>query len=355
MAWKTAEKIFHGVENVGRSPGKAEKEAGGRDMERGPISQFMEKHYRHFNAAAALDAAKGYEAHLAAGGKMLVSLAGAMSTAELGISLAEMIRKDKVQIISCTGANLEEDVMNLVAHSHYKRVPNYRDLTPEQERELLDRGLNRVTDTCIPEEEAFRKIQHHVAKIWKDAQAAGRRHFPHEYMYQLLLSRAMEKDYEIDPAHSWMLAAAEKNLPIVVPGWEDSTMGNIFASYCIKGELAPSTVRGGIEYMVELADWYRANSGGKGVGFFQIGGGIAGDFPICVVPMMYQDLEWTGVPFWSYFCQISDSTTSYGSYSGAVPNEKITWGKLDVGTPKYIVESDATIVAPLIFGWLLGW
>lgn len=323
-------------------------------MDRGPISKFMEMHYRHFNAATVVDAAKGYEAHLAAGGKMLISLAGAMSTAELGISLAEMIRRDKVQIISCTGANLEEDIMNLVAHSHYRRVPHYRDLTPAQERELLDQGLNRVTDTCIPEEEAFRKIQHHIAKIWKDAQAAGKRFLPHEYMYQLLLSRAMEKDYEIDPAHSWMLAAAEKNLPIVVPGWEDSTMGNIFASYCIKGELAPSTMKSGIEYMMALTEWYRANSGGKGVGFFQIGGGIAGDFPICVVPMMYQDLEWHDVPFWAYFCQISDSTTSYGSYSGAVPNEKITWGKLDVATPKYIIESDATIVAPLIFSWLLG-
>ncbi|MFN8134060.1 MAG: hypothetical protein U0Z17_02095 [Bacteroidales bacterium] len=45
----------------------------------------------------------------------------------------------------------------------------------------------------------------------------------------------------------------------------------------------------GIEYMMWLTDWYRANSAGKGVGFFQIGGGISGDFPICVVPMMYQD------------------------------------------------------------------
>jgi deoxyhypusine synthase len=324
-------------------------------MDRGPISQFMQKHYRHFNAAATVDAAKGYEAHLAEGGKMLVSLAGAMSTAELGLSLAEMIRQDKIQIISCTGANLEEDVMNLVAHSHYRRVPHYRDLTPAQERELLDQKLNRVTDTCIPEEEAFRKIQRHVVQIWKDAEAAGERLFPHEFMYRLLLSRVMEDGYEIEPAHSWMLAAAEKNLPMVVPGWEDSTLGNIFASYCIKGELKPSTVRGGIEYMMRLTEWYRANSGGKGVGFFQIGGGIAGDFPICVVPMMYQDLEWTDVPFWSYFCQISDSTTSYGSYSGAVPNEKITWGKLDVDTPKHIVESDATIVAPLIFAWLLGW
>lgn len=323
-------------------------------MSKGPISQFIEHQYRHFNAAALVDAAKGYEAHLKDGGKMLVSLAGAMSTAELGISLAEMIRQDKIAIISCTGANLEEDVMNLVAHSHYKRVPHYRDLTPQDEWELLENHYNRVTDTCIPEEEAFRRLQAHLEKVWKDAEAKGERYFPHEFLYQVVKSGVLEQYYEIDPKDSWIVAAAEKNLPIVCPGWEDSTTGNIFASYCIKGELKPSTVKSGIEYMMYLTDWYRENSGGKGVGFFQIGGGIAGDFPICVVPMMYQDLEWHDVPFWAYFCQISDSTTSYGSYSGAVPNEKITWGKLDVNTPKFIVESDATIVAPLIFAYVLG-
>jgi deoxyhypusine synthase len=70
--------------------------------------------------------------------------------------------------------------------------------------------------------------------------------------------------------------------------------------------------------------------------------------------MLQQDLQRPDIPLWGYFCQISDSTTSYGSYSGAVPNEKITWGKLSVDTPTFIIESDATIVAPLIFAWLLG-
>jgi deoxyhypusine synthase len=283
---------------------------------------------------------------------MLVSLAGAMSTAELGKSLSPMINEDKIHIISCTGANLEEDVMNLVAHNHYKRIPHYRDLTPVEERELLDQGLNRVTDTCIPEEEAFRVLQKHMFELWKAAEKKGERYFPHEFLYQLLNSGALEEVYQIDPKDSWMIQAAKKNLPMVVPGWEDSTMGNIFASYVIKGELKASTVKSGIEYMTYLADWYKNQSQ---VGFFQIGGGIAGDFPICVVPMLYQDLELEQTPFWSYFCQISDSTTSYGSYSGAVPNEKITWGKLDIDTPKFIIESDATIVAPLVFAYILGY
>jgi len=285
---------------------------------------------------------------------MMITLAGAMSTAELGLSLAEMIRQDKVQIISCTGANLEEDLFNLVAHNHYKRIPNYRDLSPQEEKELLDQHYNRVTDTCIPEAEAMRRIEDHLYGVWKRADDQGERFFPHEFFYQILLSGDLDDQFQIDPKDSWLLAAAEKNLPMVVPGWEDSTCGNFFASYCIEEDLLPQTMKSGIEYMAYLANWYSKNGSDKGVGFFQIGGGIAGDFPICVVPMLYQDLG-REVPMWSYFCQISDSTTSYGSYSGAVPNEKITWGKLNIDTPKFIIESDATIVAPLVFGYVLGW
>lgn len=321
----------------------------------GPISQFIEHHYRHFNAATLKDAAKAYRTHLDKGGQMLVTLAGAMSSAELGLSLAEMIRQGKVHAISCTGANLEEDVYNLVAHDHYERIPNWRDLTPEQEQALLDRHLNRVTDTCIPEEEAIRRIEDAILEVWTDADKKGESYLPHEYFYKILLSGKLKKHYQIDPKNSWLLAAAEKNLPMVVPGWEDSTTGNIFAGHTIKGTIKdPRTMKSGIQYMTSFAEWYMSASKKADIGFFQIGGGIAGDFPICVVPMLHQDLEYTDVKCWKYFCQISDSTTSYGSYSGAVPNEKITWGKLEVDTPRFIIESDATIVAPLMFAYILG-
>jgi deoxyhypusine synthase len=319
------------------------------------ISDFVHHHYRHFNSAALIDAADAYISHLDQGGSMLVTLAGAMSTAELGLSLAEMIRQDKVHAICCTGANLEEDVFNLVAHDHYVRVPQYRELTAADEEALLERHLNRVTDTCIPEEEAIRRIEHVILESWQAADRAGEAYFPHEFLYQVLRSGELEQHYQIDPKDSWLLAACEKNLPIIVPGWEDSTLGNIYASHCITGEIANvHTVRSGIEYMMMLADWYEDTARSSSIGFFQIGGGIAGDFPICVVPMLEQDLRKEDIPRWGYFCQISDSTTSYGSYSGAVPNEKITWGKLSADTPKFIIESDATIVAPLIFACVLG-
>jgi deoxyhypusine synthase len=319
------------------------------------ITEFLKHNYRHFNAAALIDAAEGYKTHLNEGGKMMVTLAGAMSTAELGISLAEMIRQDKVQIISCTGANLEEDVFNLVAHDYYERVPNYRELTPEQEQDLLERHMNRVTDTCIPEMEAMRRIENVILEEWVKADQNGEAFFPHEFFYKILLSGKLDASFQIDPKNSWLLEAAKKNLPIIVPGWEDSTLGNMFAGHVISGDVKNvHTVRTGIEYMMFLAEWYTVNAtDASTVGFFQIGGGIAGDFPICVVPMLHQDLQRTNVPLWGYFCQISDSTTSYGSYSGAVPNEKITWGKLGMKTPKFIIESDATIVAPLVFAIIL--
>ena len=327
-----------------------------RPVQDAPISSFIRRHYRHFNAAALVDAAEGYNRHLAGGGKMLVTLAGAMSTAELGISLAEMIRQGKIHAISCTGANLEEDVFNLVAHDHYERVPHYRQLSPKDEKALLDRHMNRVTDTCIPEMEAMRRIEDAVLAEWVRADKVGERLFPHEFFYRILRSGALKNSYQIDPKDSWLLAAAEADLPIFVPGWEDSTLGNMYAGHVITGDVKNvHTVRTGIEYMIRLADWYTRSTRDTTIGFFQVGGGIAGDFPICVVPMLHQDLRRTDAPLWGYFCQISDSTTSYGSYSGAVPSEKITWGKLGVDTPAYIIESDATIVAPLIFGYILGW
>jgi deoxyhypusine synthase len=321
----------------------------------GPVGTFLKNHYRHFNAAALVEAAEAYARHLDNGGKMFLTLAGAMSTAELGISLADMIRQDKIHGICCTGANLEEDVFNLVAHDFYERVPNYRDLTPRDEQALLERHMNRVTDTCIPEAEAMRRIESFILKQWTGADSIGERCFPHEFFFRVLMDPGVRKSFQIDPANSWVEAARQKNLPLFVPGWEDSTLGNMYAGHCMSGDVKNvHTVRTGIEVMINLANWYIETTKANPLGFFQIGGGIAGDFPICVVPMLRQDLQLKETPLWSYFCQISDSTTSYGSYSGASPNEKITWEKLGIDTPKFIIESDASIVAPLIFAHVLG-
>jgi len=319
------------------------------------VKDFIKHHYRHFNAAVLVDASEGYVRHLDQGGKMMVTLAGAMSTAELGLSLAEMIRQDKVHAISCTGANLEEDIFNLIAHEHYIRVPKYRYLTAEDEALLRDKGMNRVTDTCIPEEEAMRKIQRVLLDLWQRADREKQCYFPYEYLYQLIDSGVLKSEYQIDPKDSWLVAACEKKLPMFVPGWEDSTLGNFFVSHVVQKEVSGfQVIRHGLENMQRLIGWYKEHNKKHSIGFFQIGGGIAGDFPICVVPLIHQDLE-EDCNFWGYFCQISDSTTSYGGYSGAVPNEKISWGKLDIHTPSFVIESDASIVAPLVFAYILGW
>jgi deoxyhypusine synthase len=324
----------------------------------GAIRDFLDANFRHFNARETVAAARAFEAHVQAGGKMLVSLAGAMSTAELGISLGRMIRAGYVHVISTTGANLEEDVFNLVAHDEYEVIPHWRGLSAEMERELYERGFNRVTDTAIPEN-VMKDLERRLIARWSAACAAGVRKRPSEHLFDILGSGELAASYRIPPEHSWMIAAMEAGVPVFSPGWEDSTTGNMFAAAVMRGAVGHhQCVASGTEQFQALMEWYLANHGaaeGKpSVGFFQIGGGIAGDFAICAVPSLIQDLQLDDTPFWGYFAQISDAPTSYGGYSGAVPNEKITWGKLAVETPKFVIESDASIVAPLIFAYVLG-
>ncbi|MDB4602486.1 deoxyhypusine synthase family protein [Euryarchaeota archaeon] len=312
------------------------------------IKDFIGYHYKHFNAGVLATCCESLRDFLKNDGRMMITLAGAMSTAEIGRSLAPAIRSQKIHAICCTGANLEEDLFNLVAKSSYEKIKDWRSWTAEDDKGLQKRGFNRVTDVAIPEQEAIRHIEKPLIKLWKDADAAGDRRFPHEYLYDLLLHGNLE--YDADPKNSWLLAAADANLPIFVPGWEDSTLGNILTARVIDCTISsPDIVLGGLHAMQALSDWYREDN--SPTGLLQVGGGIAGDFAICVVPMLRQDVA-IDVDLWSWFAQISESSPSYGGYSGAPPNEKISWEKLDVDTPKFIIESDATIVLPLILASL---
>jgi deoxyhypusine synthase len=322
----------------------------------GAIRDFMSTHYRHFNAREVVDAAKAYEAHIDAGGKMLVAMAGAMSTGEFGISLSRMIRAGKVHAISCTGANLEEDVFNLLAHDEYQIIQSWRELSTEDEQSLFERGMNRVTDTCIPDT-VMRHIERRLIRRWRATAEEGRSKLPSEFLFEVLDEPDLAEHFQIDPRNSWMLAAKEAGIPVFTPGWEDSTTGNMFAANVMMGNVpAHGCVKSGTEQFQILIEWYEANHGSgthPSVGFFQMGGGIAGDFAICAVPSITQDLK-RDVPFWGYFCQITDAQPSYGGYSGAPANEKITWGKLEPATPRFEINSDAAIVAPLVCAWVLG-
>ena len=308
------------------------------------VRDFIQRNYRHFNAGALSDCIESIRTFLDNDGRLMITLAGAMSTAQIGKTLAPAIRSQKVHAICCTGANLEEDLFNLIARSDYERIPNWRDFSASDDLDLHERGLNRVTDVAIPEQEAIRYVEKQMLELWKDAEAAGDRRFPHEYIYDLLLHGDLV--FDGDPSESWLMAAADANLPIFTPGWEDSTLGNILVARVIDLTLSSQDiVLSGLHAMQDLADWYREDD--SPTGLLQVGGGISGDFPICVVPMLRQDVG-IDVNLWSWFAQISESRPSYGGYSGAPPNEKISWGKLSLETPTFVIESDASIVLPLI-------
>ncbi len=327
-----------------------------------PVSSFAERTLKHCNGGASYAAALWLKNHLDNGGKLVVTIAGGLSSFQVGVTLAELIRQDKVHLISATGANHEESFYRYVAHSHYAYIPRYTELTPNQEAELRDAGFRRITDTFLPEEESVRIMEPHLLAMWQQAQEKGERFFPHEYFRRLYSENLIQPDPAANPHDCWTYAAYQKNIPIVIPGFEDSTMGNIFASYTYDGKyredrsviLNQSVMKSGLEYFTYLYDWYQDISKDHPVAFLQLGGGIAADFPICVVPSLKHDLQLGKVRDWAGFIEIGSSPMSFGSYSGAGGKEKITWDKLSTQSYYQVIQSDVTVVFPWIAAVLLG-
>lgn len=330
---------------------------------RAPISAYAQRTLNHLNGGAALQAALWLKNHLKNGGKLVVTLAGALSSFQVGVMLAELIRKNKVHLVSATGANHEESFYRYVAHSHYAYIPRYTELTPEQEAELRDAGLRRITDTFLPEDESVRIMEPHLLKMWREAEKKGKKYFPHEYFRRLFAERLIKPDPKSNPQDCWTYAAYQKNIPVVVPGFEDSTMGNIFSAYTYNGpykKKADMVLNGGVmktgfDYFHLMYNWYMKESKTAAIAFLQLGGGIAADFPICVVPSLKHDLRLHDkVHNWAGFIEIGSSPMSYGSYSGAGGKEKITWDKLSTQSYYQIIQSDVTVVFPWIAAVLLG-
>ncbi|MBI5531058.1 MAG: deoxyhypusine synthase family protein [Candidatus Doudnabacteria bacterium] len=328
-----------------------------------PVSAFADQTLKHLNGGSTLQAALWLKNHIDNGGKLVVTLAGALSSFEVGVMLAELIRQNKVHLVSATGANHEESYYRYVAHSHYANIPRYTELTPEQEAELRDAGLRRITDTFLPEDESVRIMEPHLLKMWQEAAKKGERYFPHEYFRRLFKEKLIKPDKQANAADCWTYAAFEKDIPIVIPGFEDSTMGNVFASYTYggihknKGDLVldGSVMKTGLDYFHLMYDWYMKESKNSPIAFLQLGGGISADFPICVVPSIKHDLKLHGkVRDWAGFIEIGSSPMSYGSYSGAGGKEKITWDKLSTKSYYQIIQSDVTVVFPWIAAVLLG-
>jgi len=336
---------------VTEAPGTAGKGTVSSDVKKSkkPVSAFAERTLLHCNGGSTMQAALWLKNHLDKGGKLVVTIAGALSSFQVGVMLAELIRQNKVHLVSATAANHEESYYRYVAHSHYAYIPRYTELTPEQEAELRDTGLRRI-------------MEPHLLRMWKEAEKKGESFFPHEYFRRLFEKKLIKPDPMANENDCWAYAAYKKNIPIVIPGFEDSTMGNIFASYTYDGKyrtddgprLSPHIMKTGLEYFTWMYDWYMKESKESPIAFLQLGGGIAADFPICVVPSLKHDLKLHGkVRDWAGFIEIGSSPMSYGSYSGAGGKEKITWDKLSTKSYFQIIQSDVTVVFPWIAAVLL--
>lgn len=343
-----------------------------------PVSNWNALTKRHCNGGRTVDAGLWLKNHCDQGGKIFLTMAGAGSSFQLGIPIGELIRAGKIAAISVTGANLEESPYRLVANSLYAYIPAYQELTREEEDELDRAGLRRITDTFLPEEESVRLILPELEKLWREAEASGKPRFWHEFFFELFERRIIPDVIPFDPhANSddcWLYQCWRHKIPVFVPGAEDSTMGNIFSYYCYGGNhpflakykqknpISPEVVHHSFRYMNLLAEWYMNNTVEQGLAFVQLGGGIAADFPICVVPHLMKDYlfeesvetQRKRIRPWDGFVEIHSSPMSFGSYSGAGPKEKITWSKLRRDAFGIQIFGDYTAIFPDIAALVLA-
>jgi deoxyhypusine synthase len=340
-----------------------------------PVTNFLVRNKRHCNGGKTTDAGLWLKEHLDKGGKLFLTMAGAGSSFELGIPISKLIRAGKVHGISVTGANMEESMYRYVAQSYYYYIPDYMELTPAEENELREAGLRRITDTFLPEDESVRKILPELEKLWRKAEAENKSHLWHQYFFQLFEEGLIEKDSAAKEEDCWLHEAWKHNIPVFVPGAEDSTMGNIFTQACYDGDhpflskykhpdgpISPFIIKPSFAYMHRLAEWYMDNTKDSSIAFLQLGGGIASDFPICVVPHIKHDyladetmeIKDKLVRAWAGFMEIHSSPMSFGSYSGAGFKEKITWDKFAPDAFGLQICGDYTEHFPDIAAIILG-
>lgn len=342
-----------------------------------PISNWLVHTMRHCNGGRTVDAGLWLKKHCDEGGKIFLTMSGAGSSFQQGIMISELIRAGKIGGISVTGANLEESLYRALANEAYGNIPDYQELTRNQEQEFDDVGLRRITDTFLPEGETVRVILPLFEKMWRAAHRGKERRLWHEYFFDLFTWKMITPEQMTNPRDCWLYQAWLHKIPIFVPGYEDSTMGNIFTYYCFNGThpflkrykqrkpINNDVVLPGTAYMHSLVQMYmNATRGGKKnwLAFLQLGGGIAADFPICVVPHLKKDYlaeeslqkQKRLIPPWAGFVEIFSSPMSYGSYSGAGGKEKITWSKLNPDAYMMQIQGDYTMHFPPIAALVLG-
>ncbi len=340
-----------------------------------PVTNFLVKTKLHCNAGKVTEAGFFLKQHCDDGGTIFVSMSGAGSTFQMGKTLAKLISEGKVGGLSVTGANLEESLYRYIAFSEYAYIPRYAELTKHEEQELAEAGLRRITDTFLPEDESVRIILPKMRKLWEKAQREGKSYFWHEYFFQLFEHNLIKADPATSAEDCWLYQAWKHKVPVYVPGAEDSTMGNIFAQLCYKGKdkflskykekkpLSLSIIKHSFEYMHHLAETYMKIATKRAVAHLQLGGGIAADFWICVIPHLKKDYLWRKpikfqaktIPALKGFIEVSSAPTSQGSYTGAGGNEKITWEKLNTESFSLRIDADYTTVLPDLAAIILGW
>ena len=272
---------------------------------------------------------------------VVMTLAGAMTVAKMGLIFCDLIESGVVRAVVSTGALMAHGLVEATGLSHYRYDPRMND------RELFHAGYNRVYDSLEPEtnlDHVEEVVDHvlwdwdpdEVVCSWKLHRRIG------EYLLQHFAGRGILK------------SAAAHNVPVFVPAFSDSELGIDFVLHKqqrIKKGIPPLR----FDPFEDFEHYARTMLATKKMGIFTIGGGVprnwAQQFGVYAELLARRGYEKLPLKRYNYGVRICPEPVHWGGLSGSTYTEAVSWGKFvppEEGGRMAEVFDDATVALPIM-------
>jgi deoxyhypusine synthase len=276
--------------------------------------------------------------------QVVLTLAGAMTVAKMGLVICDMIDHGLVQAVVSTGALMAHGFVESTGLAHYK----YRD--GMDDAALYERGYNRVYDTLEPESnlEHVEQILYAILREWDASETLCSQKL-NARLGQYLIARHPQ-------TRGVLKSASEHGVPVYVPAFSDSEIGLGVAIHNREQTLAGKP-RIHFDPFLDLEHYSTAVSKASRLGIFTIGGGVPRNWAQQVGPYLEIIERTLGekaggmITRFHYGVRICPEPVHWGGLSGCTYSEGVSWGKFvppAKGGRFAEVYSDATIAWPIV-------